>query len=54
MKDFVITSISTKTYNRWYICEKGTQTWKRGMKEGKFRLEARMITYDHGVEKYEM
>ena len=53
MKDFVVTSVSTKTYNRWYTCEKGRQTWKRGIKEGKFRLEARMITCDHGVGKYE-
>ena len=33
--------------------EKGRQTWKRVIKEGKFRLEARMIAYDHGVGKYE-
>ena len=41
------------THNRWYICEKGKQTWKRGIKEGKFRFEARMIRYDHGVGGYE-
>jgi len=53
IKDFVITSVSTKTYNRWYLCDKGRQTWKEGMKEGKFRVEARMISFDHGLGKYE-
>ena len=53
MKDVVVTSVSTKTHNRWYMCEKGRQTWKRGIKEGKFILEARIIIYDHGVGKYE-
>ena len=23
MKDFVVTSNTTKTYNMWYMCEKG-------------------------------
>ena len=53
IKDFVVMSVATKTYNRWYMCEKGKQTWKRGIKEGKFRFEARMIRYDHGVGMYE-
>ena len=26
MKYFVVTSVSTKTYNEWYMCEKGRQT----------------------------
>ena len=53
IKDFVFTSVSTKTYNRWQLCDKCRQTWKAGMKEGKFRVEARMISYDRGLGKYE-
>ena len=53
VKDFVVTSVATKTYNRWYLCEKSKQTWKQGISEGKFRFEARMIRYDHGLGKYE-
>ena len=52
MKDFIVTSVATKTYSRWYMCEKGKQTWKRNIEENKFRFEARMISYDHAVGKY--
>ena len=53
IKDFVFTSVSTKTCNRWYLCKKCRQTWKEGMNEGKFRVEARMISYDRELGKYE-
>ena len=49
MKDFIVTSVSTKTYNMCYMCEKGKQTWKSNIKENKFRFEVRMISYDHAV-----
>ena len=52
VKDFIVTSVATKTYNRWYMCEKGKQTWKRNIKENKFRFESSMISYDHEVRKY--
>ena len=31
VKDFIVTSVVTKTYNRWYLCEKGKQNWKRNI-----------------------
>ena len=52
LKCFIFTSVSTKTYNRWYMCDKGNQTWKSNIEENKFRFEARMISYDHAVVKY--
>ena len=39
----VVTSTSTKGYNKWYMCERGKQIWRKGIYEGKFRFEARMI-----------
>ena len=50
---FVVTSVATKTYGKWYLCEEGKQIWKKGMDEGVFRFEARMVRYDHGLGKYE-
>ena len=29
VKDFIVASVATKTCNRWYMCEKYKQTWKR-------------------------
>ena len=35
------------------MCERGKQIYEKGMDEGKFRFEARMIRYDHGHGRYE-
>ena len=40
---FIVTSTSTKGYNKWYMCERGKQICKNGMDEGKFGFEAIMI-----------
>ena len=45
--NFVMTSTSTKGYNKWYICEMVKQIYKKDVEEGKFRFKARMIQYDH-------
>ena len=52
VKDFIVTSVSTKAYNRWYMCDKGNQNWKRNVVENTYRFEVRMISYDHTVGKY--
>ena len=53
MKMFVVTITSNKGYNKWYMCEKGNHNWKKGMEEGKFSFEARIIQYDHRLGRYE-
>ena len=50
---FVLTSTSTKGCSKWYMCERGKQIWKKGMDEGNFRFDARMIRYDHVLGRYE-
>ena len=49
---FVVTSVSSKAYNKWYMCEKGKQIWRKGMVKGKFRFQARMIHIDHASGRY--
>ena len=31
VKNFIFTSVPTEAYNRWYMFEKGNQTWKRNI-----------------------
>ena len=50
---FFVTITSTKRYNKWYMWERVNQILKKGMDEGKFRFEARMIRYDHVHWRYE-
>ena len=50
---FVVTSMYNKGYNNWYMCERGEKICKKGVDEGKFRFEARIIRYDHGLGRYE-
>ena len=52
VKDFIVTSVATNKYNRWYMCEKAKHTCKSNIEENKFRFESRMILYDHAVGKY--
>ena len=52
VESFFVASTSTKLYNKWYMCERGKQIWKKDMDEGKFRFEARIIRYDHGLWRY--
>ena len=49
---FVVTSVSSKAYNKWYMCEKGKQIWRKGMVKGKFRFQARMIHIDPATGRY--
>ena len=48
-----MTSISTKSYNKWYMDEGGVRVWRKDMDKGKLRFVARMISYDHGHGMYE-
>ena len=48
-----MTITSTEGYNKCYMCERGKQIWKKGMDEGKFRFEARIIRYNHELGRYE-
>ena len=52
VKALIVASVATKTYNRWYMCEKVKQTCKRNIEDNKFSFEARMISYYHAVVKY--
>lgn len=52
-RDFRVLGIYTKSYNKWYLCDKGWQKWDSDLREGAYRLYARMIEYDHGIGCYE-
>ena len=54
MADFCVTGMFTKTYNKWYLCNKGQQIWKAGMPVGKFRVMTRMVRYDHAAGRFEL
>ena len=54
LADFCVTGIFTKTYNKWYLCNKGQQIWKAGMPVGKFRVMIRMVRYDHAAGRFEL
>ena len=41
-----------KTYNKWYLCEKGEQRWNPAIKKGRFRALVRMILFDHSNGKF--
>ena len=53
VESFVVTSMLTKGYNQWYMCERGKQILRKGMDKGNFRFQARIIRYDHGIGLYE-
>ena len=52
VEDFRVVVLYTKTYNKWYLCEKGKQRWNAGIKKGKFRALVRMIQFDHSNGKF--
>ena len=52
VKDFRVLALFTKSYNKWYLCEKGKQSWKKDMEKGKFRVLMRMVEFDHSMGKY--
>ena len=52
VKDFHVLALFTKTYNKWYLCEKGRQSWKKDIEKGKFRVLMRMVEFDHSMGKY--
>ena len=52
-KDFRVLRIYTKTYNKWFPCQKGRQPWHQNQAEGKYRIYARMIEFDHSLGAYQ-
>jgi hypothetical protein len=48
-KDFRVLGIHTKTYNKWFPCQKGRQPWHQTQAEGKYRIYARMIEFHHSL-----
>lgn len=45
--------IYTKTYNKWFPFQKGRQPWHQNQAEGKYRIYARMIEFDHSLGAYQ-
>ena len=52
VEDFRVLAVYTKTYNKWYLCEKGEQRWNPAIKKGTFRVLVRMILFDHSNGKF--
>lgn len=52
VEDYRVLAIYTKTYNKWFLCEKGRQMWKKGIKKGEYRVLVRMVQFDHLMGKY--
>jgi hypothetical protein len=48
-KDFRVLGIYSKTYNKWFPCQKGRQPWHQTQAAGKYRIYARMIEFDHSL-----
>ena len=36
VEDYRVLGIYTKTYNKWFVCEEGKQSWKKGIDKGKY------------------
>jgi len=51
VKKFCVLALFTKIYNKWYLCEKGRQSWKKDMDKSKFRVLMRMVEFDHSMGK---
>ena len=52
IEDYRVLGIYTKTYNKWFLCEHGKQVWKKGIRQGKYRVLLRMIQFDHSMGKW--
>ena len=52
IEDYRVMGMYTKTYNKWYVSETRSESWKKGMAKGKVRVYMRMIMFDHSVGKY--
>ena len=52
VESFRVLVLYTKTYNKWYPCDKGEQDWRENIGRGKYRVVARMIKFDHSMGKY--
>ena len=50
--DYRVLALYTKTYNKWYLCEKGSQAWSKSTGPKKYRVLLQMITYDHFKQKW--
>ena len=50
--DFRVLGIYTKHYNKWYLCDIGRQPWKKGGKNGNYRILAKMLSYDSAFGNY--
>ena len=44
--------VVTKTYNKWYLCEKGKQPWSKNTGNKKYRVLLQMISYDNFKDKW--
>jgi len=51
VEDYRVLAIYKKSYNKWFLCEHGKQTWKKGMEKGKYRVLLRMVQFDHLMGK---
>jgi hypothetical protein len=52
--DYQVLAINNKTYNKWYLCEKGRQAWSKNTGHKKNRVLLQMITYDHFKQKWQV
>ena len=52
VEDYRVVAINTKTYNKWFVCEVGRQSWSPDIQHGKYRVLVRMIQFDHSMEKW--
>mgnify|MGYP003336609302 CR=1 FL=1 len=52
-KNFWVLGIYTKTYNKWFPCKRGRQPWHQNQPEGKYRIYARMMHFDHSLRAYQ-
>ena len=51
--NYRVHAIHTKTYSKWFLCDKGEQAWKKGIDKDEYRVLARMIQFvDHLMGKY--
>ena len=50
--DYRVLAVNTKTYNKWYLCDRGRQAWSKTIGHKKVRVLLQMITYDHFKQKW--
>lgn len=53
VEDFQVLEVYTKKYNRWQISEMKRHKWMKGMDEGRYRVPARNIKFNHSTGTYQ-